>query len=99
MDKSLTGKRKHSTIRAMEDLTLGRMVAAKMQELGLDLEAAAAQTGISERHLRRILDDDGYMPQERTREKLVRLGLTPQNIGLGAARSKSRAVLAGAGAF
>lgn len=89
-DKSLTNKRHGATIRGMDDLTLGIMVLARMQELGLDLESASALTGISERHLRRIIEDAGFTPQEGTQAKLEALGLSRESIVLGATRSKMK---------
>lgn len=86
--QNLTRIQGGSKIRAMEDLTLGKLVLARMVELGLDLEGVSSLTGISVRHLRRIVEDEGFSPQSATAEKLTALGLSHESIAVGAARCK-----------
>jgi len=87
-------------IRSMEgERTLGRMVYERMDVLGLDLEGAAELTGISERHLRRIIEDEGGAPQGVTRERLQRLGLSEREIALGNNRTKLQQLQAKAAAL
>lgn len=92
--QSLTRIRAASRIKSMDDLTLGVMVLARMNELRLDLDGAVALTGISARHLRRIIDDEGFTPQAGTQEKLQLLGLSAESIMLGSSRSKVKVLRA-----
>lgn len=77
----------------MEDnLTLGQLVLARLAELHLDLEGAATVTGISERHLRRILEDEGHAPWGSTIAKLERLGIERDALTKAASRTKIKAL-------
>lgn len=67
----------------MEGLTLAAMISARLDELGWTLERASCETGISTRHLRRILANEGYRPQDGTLLKLTKLGLPRSTLLLG----------------
>lgn len=59
----------------MEKVTLAAVISARLEELGWTIDRAAEETGISYRHMRRIVGDERYRPQRATVEKLTHLGV------------------------
>ena len=59
----------------MDAVTLAAVISVRLEELGWTLERASCETGISTRHLRRIIGDERYRPQRGTVEKLSKLGI------------------------
>lgn len=55
----------------MESVTLAAVINARLEELGWNLKRAAEETGISYRHLIRMVKDERYRPQRSTVEKLA----------------------------
>lgn len=92
MDKSLTRIERMRRLKGVEDLTLGSILLAQMHALGIDFDEAAARTGLSERHLKRIANDE-HAPQDATATKLEVLGIPRSVIAQGAAKTKARMTL------
>lgn len=67
----------------MDAVTLAAIVSARIDELGWTLEKASCETGISTRHIRRIVGDERYRPQRGTIEKLEKLGIPRSTLLLG----------------
>jgi hypothetical protein len=67
----------------MDAVTLAAIVSARIDELGWTLEKTSDETGISTRHLRRIVGDERYRPQRGTIAKLEHLGIPRSTLLLG----------------
>lgn len=92
MDRNLTSAQRMLRLKDVEDLTLGSILLARMHELGIDFDEAASRTGLSERHLKRIANDE-HAPQDSTATKLEVLGIPRSVIAQGAAKTKARMTL------
>lgn len=78
------GRPRLEPVEMTANLTLGSVIGARMKEMDWTIRDASRISGVSYRHLQRILHEEGYSPHGDTIDKLAKLGIAKSTLALAA---------------